>query len=563
MEGLFLQDNMRDFCSIIQKPATSMDEVLQNVGKATGLIAQDMHLGYVSLLLSVPATALRNKIDNAEYVVYDSKEEYTQAHRFEFRTGDGGTAEIRFHSLKGHDWNEKELEEVKLICYMMYGAFRQVMLEGLLRRSIATDMAVAIPNINGYMQYAGMLLAKGALRAYHAIYFNIQNFKYVNQVLSHTAADEVMKKYAAHVSGSTDKDEIVARLGGDNFVALIKNENVDSFIKTILNVSIEYQVENDDKKFVFGATIGVSDMEGVMDPGQMMLRSSVAYQTARQNNSRLVYYNDSLMEKIMHEKGVMTEFYKALEAQEFVVYYQPKVDTYTKKLYGAEALVRWKQADGNLKPPMEFIPVLEKNGSICKLDFYVLDKTCQLLSELIGEGITVKPISVNFSRKHMFNPQLAKDIIGIVDKYALEHSLIEIEFTESEDFRDYIVMSKVIDELKDQGISTSIDDFGTGYSSLNMLKMTSVDTLKIDKSFIPTEEYYGSNSKECIMFEYIAKLARGLGFKTISEGVETSEQYNYLATVGCDIIQGYYFDRPLPPEVFVERLKEPDYYIKK
>ena len=96
-----------------------------------------------------------------------------------------------------------------------------------------------------------------------------------------------------------------------------------------------------------------------------------------------------------------------------------------------------------------------------------------------------------------------------------------------------------------------------------MLKMTSVDTLKIDKSFIPTEEYYGSNSKECIMFEYIAKLARGLGFKTISEGVETSEQYNYLATVGCDIIQGYYFDRPLPPEVFVERLKEPDYYIKK
>jgi len=255
----------------------------------------------------------------------------------------------------------------------------------------------------------------------------------------------------------------------------------------------------------------------------------------------------------------MAVFYKALSQREFVVYYQPKVNTYSKQLCGAEALVRWKLPDGSLRPPMEFIPVLEKNGSICKLDFYVLEETCRLLRFCKEEGIPEVAVSVNFSRKHLLNPGLVNDIVEIIDRYEISHELVEIEFTESEDFRDYAVMAKLIEDLKQQGIRTSIDDFGTGYSSLNMLKMTSIDTLKIDKSFIPVEEYLGSKSKECIMFEYIAKLAGELGFRTVSEGVETKEQYEYLSKVGCDIIQGYYFDRPLPEEVFLERLKNKQY----
>ncbi len=131
--------------------------------------------------------------------------------------------------------------------------------------------------------------------------------------------------------------------------------------------------------------------------------------------------------------------------------------------------------------------------------------------------------------------------------------------TESEDFRDYIVMAKLIDALKAEGISTSIDDFGTGYSSLNMLKMTSIDILKIDKSFIPLEEEGKDKNKDCIMFENIAHLAKSLGVMVVAEGVETEKQYEYLKKMGCDIIQGYYFDKPLVQEAFLDKVKKGSY----
>ena len=147
-----------------------------------------------------------------------------------------------------------------------------------------------------------------------------------------------------------------------------------------------------------------------------------------------------------------------------------------------------------------------------------------------------------------------QEITEVIDRHNVPHEYLEIELTESEDFRDYIVLSKLIEDLKSVSISTSIDDFGTGYSSLNMLKMTPIDLLKIDKSFIPLESEYEEKQKDIIMFENIARLAKELGIQIIAEGVETKQQYEYLADVGCDMIQGYYFDKPLPEEEFLERV---------
>jgi len=163
-------------------------------------------------------------------------------------------------------------------------------------------------------------------------------------------------------------------------------------------------------------------------------------------------------------------------------------------------------------------------------------------------------ISVNFSKKHMNNPELVREIVATIDKHNVPHNYLEIELTESEDFKDYVVMEKLTRDLKEAGICTSIDDFGTGYSSLNMLKMTSIDILKIDRSFIPLEEAYAQRGADCIMFENIAHLAKALGYQVVAEGVETKQQYEYLKDVGCDVIQGYYFDRPLPEEQFLEKV---------
>ena len=154
---------------------------------------------------------------------------------------------------------------------------------------------------------------------------------------------------------------------------------------------------------------------------------------------------------------------------------------------------------------------------------------------------------------------LLQEIVGIIDKHQVPHNYIEIELTESEDVKDYIVLAQLIEQLKAMGVCASVDDFGTGYSSLNMLKMIHTDVLKIDKSFIPFGEDEADNQKDCIMFESIIKLAKALGFQIVAEGVETEQQYVYMREVGCDIIQGYYFDRPLPKGEFLNRLTNGQY----
>lgn len=556
MSEFFCSKGIKEFIELVQKPVCSNEEVLVNVKKAITYIAEDMHLGKAAFSLSVPQSTLRAQIENMTNVLYQRDDKYGyEAVNLSYRTGDGGTALFMFHPKEGYEWSDVEQREIRIIGNHIYSAFRQGTMDGLLKKAMTTDLAVGIPNVSGFMSFATQIFMQGGLKEYIGFFFNIQNFKYVNKVLPHMQADEVMKIYAGMLMSAVENDEIAARLGGDNFVALIHIENADKFVRFISNMDITYQYENEVKKFNFGATIGAAKLNDIQNAGDILLRASIAYQMARQQDSgEVVYYNDEYYKIVMRQKEIIAGFQKALEMQEFVVYYQPKVSTANKKLCGAEALVRWSTADGQLIPPMEFIPILEKNGSICKLDFYVLDKVCELLKKCSNQGIPMTRISINFSRKHVGNPDLVREIVSTIDRHNVPHEYVEIELTESEDFRDYIVMAKLIDDLKKEGICTSIDDFGTGYSSLNMLKMTSIDILKIDKSFIPLEEDYPDKKKDCIMFENIAHLAKALGYLVIAEGVETQKQYEYLASVGCDIIQGFYFDKPLPEDKFLEKI---------
>lgn len=556
MSEFFGSSGIKEFFELVQKPVRSSEELLEYVKRAITYIAEGMHLGRVVINFSVPQSKLRAQIENLTSILFQGESRYSfEPTNFSYRTGDGGTVLITFYPQEGYSWSDAELREIRIVSNHIYGAFRQESMEGLLKKSLTTDLAVGIPNATGFMSFTSQVFAKGEIDTYTGVFFNIHNFKYVNKILSHMQADEVMRIYANMLMNIVEYDEIVARLGGDNYAALIHNDEVERFIRFISNMDITYQYENEVKKFNFGATIGAAKLKGIQNPGDVLARSSIAYQMARQQDSgEVVYYNEEYYKIVMRQKEIIAGYQEALDNQEFVVYYQPKVSTVDKKLAGAEALVRWQTADGTLIPPMEFIPILEKNGSICKLDFYVLDKVCALLKKCSMQGIPMTRISINFSRKHVGNPDLVREIVSVIDRHNVPHEYVEIELTESEDFKDYIVMAKLIDDLKKEGICTSIDDFGTGYSSLNMLKMTSIDILKIDKSFIPLEEDYPDKKKDCIMFENIAHLAKALGYLVIAEGVETKKQYEYLAEVGCDIIQGFYFDRPLPQEQFLEKV---------
>ncbi len=247
---------------------------------------------------------------------------------------------------------------------------------------------------------------------------------------------------------------------------------------------------------------------------------------------------------------VLALFPEALKNEEFLVYFQPKVSLRNYRLAGAEALVRWKHGDSFIFPD-QFIPQLEQDGAICKLDFYMLDHVCQNLRHWLDQGHRLFKVSVNLSRAHLRDEKLVEMIVKTIDKHNVPHELIEIELTETTTDVGFAELRKVIDGLHEQMISTSVDDFGMGYSSMNLIRELPWDVLKIDKCFLPKSE---NDRRQYVMLKHIISLAQDIGLDTIVEGVETIEHVKMLKENNCFLAQGYFFDKPLPIEEFEKRL---------
>ena len=217
---------------------------------------------------------------------------------------------------------------------------------------------------------------------------------------------------------------------------------------------------------------------------------------------------------------------------------------------GAEALVRWID-DGRVVPPIEFVPLFERNGFICNIDFYVLNNVCRSIRNWLDRGIDMVPISVNFSKVHFSNIRFAEQIVEVIKKYRVPTKYIEIEFTETVDYQDKERLVKAVEFLKSYGIATSMDDFGTGFSSLSLLKTLPVDVLKIDKSLLDSK-----TAQERVIISNVVRMVQEMNIQVITEGVETEEQAGFLKGIHCENAQGYLFDKPLPIDEFESRLKK-------
>ena len=262
-------------------------------------------------------------------------------------------------------------------------------------------------------------------------------------------------------------------------------------------------------------------------------------------------FDDKMQADQLWEHHVEETMEKALELEEFKVYLQPKYNPVTEELSGAEALVRWiNETDGFINPG-KFIPIFEKNGFITKLDDYMISHVAALQKGWLNEGKKVVPVSVNVSRAHFTSPDLAEHICKLVDAYELPHELIEIELTESAFFDDKAVLLKTVKELRTQDFLVSMDDFGAGYSSLNSLKELPLDILKLDAEFFRGQ--YEKERGDIVVSEAI-RLAKSLNMKIVAEGIEEKEQVDFLAGLGCDMIQGFYFAKPMPSNEFEVKL---------
>lgn len=392
---------------------------------------------------------------------------------------------------------------------------------------------------------------------------SICNTKYNSYCICYggEAGERLLMQMYRNISNVLSKKYTFARQTEAYFGVLVDYQTMDELEAVIHNIKDTLDTTVEDSAIHIGVFLVPVDgkIEG-HDDEKWTLMVEHYYHHARIaceslgdfEETGVKYFDKKLQEAHLWEHKVESKMNAAIEREEFVVYLQPKYDPKTKALKGAEALVRWINEEDGFISPAKFIPIFEKNGFILKLDDYMVERVAKLQAEWIKEGFNVVPISVNISRAHFTREDLTEHICSLIDKYDVPHNLVELELTESAFFEEKNIIMSTVNKMQNAGFHVSMDDFGSGFSSLNSLKDLPLDVLKLDAEFFrgDTEDERG----EVIVGKTI-ELAKDLDMEIVAEGVEKERQVNFLAGVGCDMIQGFYFDKPMPCDEFEERMK--------
>lgn len=421
-------------------------------------------------------------------------------------------------------------------------------LKKIMNQKTNKDVLTGYSNFSQFLDDADYLLK--FKEAHYAIgYIDVNNFKAINDNYGRTQGDRVLKVVADKINDLVVPNGIFARRFADRFVFLIGYMDINSLayiVDTYLS-EIEFKIEGLDTEINIKCNCGIYE---VVDPSEnieeMIDKAAIATKISKSTiSSSVTVLDNNTSAKIKRNQEITYKMTDAYKNEEFVVYIQPKVSMNDGKIVGGEALVRWKSPTEGMIPPFHFIPLFEQNGFVTKVDFYVLDKVCKMISERIKKGKKIIPISVNQSRLHVNDSLYINKIIKTFDKYGIDKEHIIFEVTESAFTENVEDMIDLIHRMTQLGYSVSMDDFGCGYSSLNMLNRLPISELKLDKQFIDDE-----SKKSRYIIKSIVALSHGLGISTVCEGVETFEQVQFLQSVGCDVAQGYYYAKPMPMDEF-------------
>lgn len=422
-------------------------------------------------------------------------------------------------------------------------------------RAVYKDHDSLAGNASYIIKNAVMLSMQKKLPLYAGVFINVVDFRYINQRYSIDNGDKVIRLIIQHIDAWVNEyGGFSSRIGGDNYFVMIQKVYLEEFLEYLQRVYIPIENEGESFNIHIKFRAGINEVYNNSEYRSIIFYSSIALGAARETGKDFVRFEPYMLERFVKSKKLIADSKKALRSNEFIPFYQPKVNAQTGQLCGAEALVRWKQGD-TMVSPGDFVPALEKCGIITDVDFRIFECVCNDLKNWIAAGFTPVKISSNFSKLHLKNPDFVSKIIEIKNRYGIDGKYLEIELTESAGISDFNIIKKCIVELNSAGIGISIDDFGTGYSSLSMLQTIHADTVKMDKSFL--DNSFNVENNQFIID--VINIVRHQSGKVLFEGVETKEQYEFLKNSGCDIIQGFFFDKPLPRSEFEGRLKTPQY----
>ncbi|MGN0391201.1 MAG: EAL domain-containing protein [Wujia sp.] len=526
--------------------------------KAFGMIAGRYHIGKILMHFVAPSSVYTRGGDHKEYVMFEREadiEDESRYHR-QFHTGEGGTVDYFLHCVKGTEvYSEEAVRELDTIFEILFFHCGRWRLINHVKKLSLTDSLTGLPNSGGFLAYANELLQKKEIAKYCAFYLNLSCFSLVNKRFGSDETDTIIQRYSQELVKFLVGDECVGRLGGDNFVALILKERTYEFLNYISEIETYGMLGGKKTPVKVHAVAGVYEIdENIEHCGMVIGECATALDIARHVVKKpYVFATDEIRLQMYKERQVASSFPEAIRKGLFKAYYQPKVETDTYRIVGAEALARM-ECDGKLIAPIEFVPALERNGMICTLDFYILEQVCKDIRQWLKMGMEPVRISVNLSRKHLANPNLAEDILNILGKYEMESKYIELELTETVEESETNQIIEFMKKMKKHQVALSIDDFGTGYSSLNLLRFFPVDVLKLDRTFLNNIE-----ENDRIVLSNIIRMACELHMDVVAEGVENWEQVKYLKGMDCNVVQGFLFDKPLPKAVFEEKMKTGKY----
>lgn len=456
-------------------------------------------------------------------------------------------------SKSGQDWSDEEVQQIEAFEKLIYTFCDRSYASTIAKDLSMFDNDLMVYPLTFFLATVKNLIRQGRIGEFGGVYFNIKHFSSINDRFGRDCATNIMKQFIHGIQEKILYEECICRVGGDNFVVLFKKDNLNIIKNYLSGMPITF---NDEETVTVTTTAGYYMIpEATESATDVMDRISTAYQLAKSVYKRpFLFYDDEIMQHQTHVKEIEMMFPSAIENEEFKVFYQPKTQLNNYQLAGAEALCRWFR-NGKVISPGEFIPVLEGSKAICTLDFYMLDHVCRDIRRWLDEGREAVKVSVNLSRLHLGDEDLLESILRIIDKYKVPHHFIEIELTETTTDVDYKELKKIVYGLREQDISTSVDDFGVGYSSLNLIREMPWNVLKIDKSFLPTQEEENNDPSKVKMLRHIITMSQDLGLECIVEGVETAEQVKLLKDCKCYLAQGFYFDRPLPVKEFEQKLE--------
>ena len=456
-------------------------------------------------------------------------------------------------SKSGQDWSDEEFQQIEAFEKLIYMFCDRSYASTIAKDLSMFDNDLMIYPLTFFLATVKNLIRQGRIGEFGGVYFNLRHFSSINDRFGRDCATNIMRLFIHGIQEKILYEECICRVGGDNFVVLFKKDNLNIIKNYLSGMPITF---NDGETVTVTTTAGYYMIpEATESATDVMDRISTAYQLAKSVYKRpFLFYDDEIMQHQTHVKEIEMMFPSAIENEEFKVFYQPKTQLNNYQLAGAEALCRWFR-NGKVISPGEFIPVLEGSKAICTLDFYMLDHVCRDIRRWLDEGREAVKDWVNLARLHLGDEDLLESILRIIDKYKVPHHFIEIELTETTTDVDYKELKKIVYGLSEQDISTSVDDFGVCYSSLNLIREMPWNVLKIDKSFLPTQEEENNDPSKVKMLRHIITMSQDLGLECIVEGVETAEQVKLLKDCKCYLAQGFYFDRPLPVKEFEQKLE--------